>query len=63
MHVDHKYVVEIQNLVFHGNLLNGNNCFGTHAQHMVITPILQMQGYEYYTVFIFKLQENKTIKL
>lgn len=63
MHMDLKYVGEIQNLEYHGTLLNGNNCFGIHAQHAVNTSILQMQGHNMLSIILSLLpnckQENQ----
>lgn len=61
--MDHKYVGEIQNLEYRGTLLNGNNWFATHAQHVVNTPIPQMQGHSMLSIILSFLpnckQENQ----
>jgi len=61
-YVDHKYVVEIHDLEFHGNLLNGHNCFGTHILHVVNTPTVQMQGHNTLNIIPSLLSSCKQIK-
>lgn len=62
MHVGYKYVNEIQDLGCHGNLLNGNNSFGTRAQHIVSTPVLQMQEHNMFSIILSLFSNCKQIK-
>lgn len=62
MHVDDKYVDEIQNLEYHGNLLNGTNCFGAHVQHVANTPFLQMQAHNMLSIILSLFSSCKQMK-